>query len=98
MLLTALGIGLLAAYYFGVQAGIWAAAATAGLLIAALVPALKIYAYVALVVGVGALAYLGPKLRRPNSAARWIGAGKTIARKYTDGLFASKDQAARKRR
>jgi hypothetical protein len=81
MLIAAVAVGALAAYYFGLQAGIWAAAAAAALVLAAMVPGLALYAYGVLAVGVGAIAWLGPKLKRPNSAAGFVMLGKEAAKR-----------------
>jgi hypothetical protein len=69
MLIAAALVGLVAAYYFGIQAGIWAAAATAVLVVGTMIPGLALYAYAAMGVGVAALVWLGPKLRRKDTAA-----------------------------
>jgi hypothetical protein len=98
MLLGALGVGLLAAYYFGLQAGIWAAAAAAALLIAAMVPGLSLYAYVVLAIGVAALAFLGPKLRRPSSPAANLGPLLVVARSYLAKLRSGGKPDDRRRR
>jgi hypothetical protein len=90
MILAAIVIGLLTAYYFGVQAGIWAAAGTVALMVAALIPGWATYAYVALGVGVAAIVYTGPKLRRPGSQSGFIGLGREMAKRYTDRLFSNK--------
>jgi hypothetical protein len=93
MLITALGVGLLAAYYFGVQPAIWAAAAAAALSIGTMIPALKLYAYVGLALEVAGLIYLGPKLGKPNSAAGLfaIARGLTLRARDALGLGAKKD-------
>lgn len=76
MLLAALIIGLIAAYYLGFRAGGIAAAAAAGLfIIAALIPGLSIIAYAAVAVGLVALFTIGPKRQRPPEvvrAVRWL--------------------------
>jgi hypothetical protein len=97
MIFAAIGVGLMTAYYFGVQAGIWAAAGTAGLMIAAVVPALKVYAYAVLGVGVAGVAYFGPRMRRPGSPAGVLRFGQDLARRYAGKLFASKPTAPRPR-
>jgi hypothetical protein len=71
MLIAALLVGLLTAYYFGVRPGMMAAGATAALcLMAMIAPHLAIFAYGAIGVGVGAVCIVGPKLRRKGSPAR----------------------------
>jgi len=67
MLVAALGIGLLAAYFLGLRPGAYAALATAVVLIGAqLFPGLAMAAY--LIVGAGAfgLFTFGPRLRKPT--------------------------------
>jgi hypothetical protein len=68
MLLAAILVGLLTAYYLGVRAGIVAAAAAAGLfLIAALVPPIKLIAYALVGVGVAGVCLVGPHHQRPET-------------------------------
>jgi hypothetical protein len=70
MLIAALLVGLLTAYYFGVRQGMAAAGATAVLFLVAMVaPHLAIFAYGAVGVGVGVLCIVGPKLRRKGTPA-----------------------------
>jgi hypothetical protein len=69
MLLSALVVGALALYYFGVRAAAWAAGATLVLCILALVLpgwALAIHAFVA--AGAVALWWIGSKRQRPPDA------------------------------
>jgi hypothetical protein len=68
MLIAALAVGLLTAYYFGLRPGMVAAGATAALLLAALVmPGLRFYAYGVLGAGIVGVCMIGPKLRRPGT-------------------------------
>jgi hypothetical protein len=74
MLVAAIAVGLLATYYFGLRPGVVAAAATAGLLLLALVvPPLSLYAYVAVGLGVAGLVTIGPRVRRKGSPAQLAG-------------------------
>jgi hypothetical protein len=71
MLIAALLVGLLTAYYFGLRPGMAAAGATAGLFLVAMVaPHLAIFAYGAVGVGVGVVCIVGPKLRRKGTPAQ----------------------------
>jgi hypothetical protein len=68
MLIAAILVGLLTAYYLGVRAGGVAAAATAGLcLLAALFPPLKLIAYALVGVGVAGVCLVGPHHQRPET-------------------------------
>jgi hypothetical protein len=71
MLIAAILIGLLTAYYLGVRAGMVAAGAAAGLfLIAALMPPLKLVAYALVGVGVAGVCLVGPHHQRPETKAQ----------------------------
>ena len=71
MLIAALAVGLLTAYYFGVRPGMVAAGATAALFLIALVaPGLALYAYGAVAVGVFGLLWAGPRMRRKGSPSQ----------------------------
>jgi hypothetical protein len=62
MLVAALIVGALTAYYFGLRLGMYAAAATAGALFATLViPGVTWMVYGAIAVTMVGLVYLGPK-------------------------------------
>ncbi len=62
MLVAALVVGVLTAYYFGLRLGMYAAAATAGALFATLVvPGMTWLVYGAVAVTIVGLVYLGPK-------------------------------------
>jgi hypothetical protein len=80
MFIAALLVGLLVAYYFGLRPGLFAAAATAGLFLAAAVmPVVAIYAYVLVGAGVAGVVLLGPKLKRPDALASGTGGLSTRA-------------------
>lgn len=77
MLIAALVVGLLTAYYFGLRPGMLAAGATAALFVVAMVvPAVAVWAYVTVGVGVAGLCWLGPKLRRNTAPARYAGVAR----------------------
>jgi len=62
MLVAALVVGVLTAYYFGLRLGLYAAAATAGALFATLVvPGVTWLVYGAVAVTIVGLVYLGPR-------------------------------------
>lgn len=80
MILAALIIGLLTAYYFGVKAGVSAIVASLGLfLLAAMVPGTKLLAYVLVASGLVAILVVGPRRTPPEDAA-WL-------RRVVDGLW-----------
>jgi hypothetical protein len=85
MLLAALIVGGLTAYWLGLQRGLWAAVATFALLLVALfVPALAQPIHVLLAVGVLAVFIVGSKQQRPADAVRatrWVRAtvGRVVA-------------------
>lgn len=65
MILAALVIGILTAYFFNVRLGVYAAAGSATLLlIAFFVPRYAVPAYAILILGVSALFLIGPRLER----------------------------------
>ena len=71
MILAALFIGLLTAYYFGIRAGSAAAGVTLGLfLLAAIAPGAKLLVYILIGVAVAALFYIGPRTTPPADAAQ----------------------------
>lgn len=67
MLIAALLIGLVTAYYFGTRAGAWAAGAAVALMLAAWIPGLRLYAYLGLGLGIAALVTVAPKVKRKPS-------------------------------
>lgn len=71
MILAALIIGLLTAYYFGIKPGVSAAVASLGLfLLAAIVPGAKLLAYALVASGLVAIFAIGPRRAPPEDAAR----------------------------
>jgi hypothetical protein len=71
MILAALFIGLLTAYYFGIRRGSAAAGVTLGLfLLAAIAPGAKLLVYIVVGAGVLALFYIGPRTTPPEDAAQ----------------------------
>lgn len=83
MLLAALVIGLLTAYYFGVRHGIWAAGVAAGLFfVAAVMPPLKIVAYLLVAAGIVAIYAVGPR-HGPSPASRTaVAQARRLARRF----------------
>jgi len=82
MLIAALVIGLLTAYYFGLKPGGYAAAAAAALFaIAALIPGLAIPIYLVVAIGLIGLFSFGPRVQKPGRKTdflRW--AHRTLKR------------------
>lgn len=79
MLLAVLFVGVLTAYYFGLRAGAWAAAATLALcLVGLFVPRFALPIQVVLAVGVVAIWRIGSKRPRPPDAV--------LAVRYVRGL------------
>jgi hypothetical protein len=76
MLLAALIVGGLTAYWLGLRPGAWAAVATLALLmVASMVPPLAFFIHVALAVGLFAVCVLGARRERPADAVRatrWV--------------------------
>lgn len=71
MILAALFIGLLTAYYFGIKAGSAAAVAAFGLfLLVAFVPGVKLPVYVVIAAGLVALLVAGPRTTPPEDATQ----------------------------
>ena len=69
MLLSALVIGALTAYYFGVRAGVWAAGATFVLCLVALaLPRFALPLYVVLAAGAVVIQQVGSRRPRPHDA------------------------------
>jgi hypothetical protein len=68
MILAALAVGLLTAFYFGPRPGVIAAAATALLcLVAAIIPGAKLLAYAILGAGLVGVCFVGPSRRKPGA-------------------------------
>ena len=76
MLIAALLLGALTAYYFGLRLGLYAAAATAALcLVAMFVPGWSVPIYVLLAIGAVTVIVVGPRRKRPPDvvlAVRWV--------------------------
>ena len=72
MILAALFIGLLTAYYFGIRAGSAAASAALGLfLLAAVAPDAKLLVYGLIAAGVVTLFVVGPRTTPPDDATQF---------------------------
>ncbi len=66
MLIAAVVCGLVTAYYFGLQAGLYAAAIGAGLaLVAIVIPPWAMWAYAILAIGLMGVCLLGPRFGKP---------------------------------
>jgi hypothetical protein len=66
MLIAAIVCGLVTAYYFGVRAGVYAAAAGAALvLVGIVVPPWSKWAYSLLAIGLVGVCLLGPRVGKP---------------------------------
>jgi hypothetical protein len=71
MILAALVVGAVTAFYYGLRPGALAAGVTFGVfLAAAVVPALALWAYLAVGGGVATVLALGPRRADPTHAAR----------------------------
>ena len=67
MLIAALVIGLLTAYYFGLKPAGYAAAGAAALFaLAALIPSLSIPIYLVVAIGLIGLLFFGPRVQKPG--------------------------------
>lgn len=72
MILAALFIGLLTAYYFGIRTGSAAAGAALGLfLLAAVAPAAKLLVYGLIAAAVVAVFVIGPRTTPPDDATQF---------------------------
>lgn len=82
MLLGALLIGLLTAYYLGLEVGITAAIAAAGLfLAAAVIPVLSVPIYLVVAVFIIGVIWLGPRRARAKDAR--VQAVRTALRRWS---------------
>jgi hypothetical protein len=76
MLIAALIVGALTAYYFGLRRGVWAAAATFALLaVAAFVPRMQWPAYLLVAAAAVAVRLIGARRPRPPDAVlavHWV--------------------------
>ncbi len=71
MILAALIIGLLTAYYFGIRAGSTAAVTSLGLfLLVAFMPGVKLLVYSVIASGLVALCFVGPRMTPPDDATQ----------------------------
>lgn len=82
MFVAAIIIGVVCAYYLGVQAGIYGGAATLVLLlIGAAIPSLAMYAYLIVAVGLVGVCLIGPRLEKsPSNTAVMKGARKILGK------------------
>ena len=82
MFIGALIIGVVCAYYLGLQAGILGGAAAAVLLlVAAAIPSLSMYAYGIVAVGIVGVCLIGPRLERsPSNTVVVKGAKKVLGK------------------
>ncbi|HWN71307.1 MAG TPA: hypothetical protein VNM90_26900 [Haliangium sp.] len=71
MILAALFIGLLTAYYFGIRTGSAAAGVALGLfLLVAIVPGAKLLVYGVVALALAAVFYIGPRTTPPEDATQ----------------------------
>jgi hypothetical protein len=82
MFIAAIIIGVVCAYYLGMQAGIYGGAASLVLLlIGAAIPALSMYAYLLVAVGLIGVCIVGPRLERsPSNTTVMKGARKVLGK------------------
>ena len=81
MLIAALLCGLVTAYYFGIKAGTYAAAASAGLfLVAMTIPAWSSWAYALIAVGLIGVCFLGPRFGKPLGKHKAVLAAQSAIR------------------
>jgi hypothetical protein len=99
MLIAALVVGALTAFYFGIKWGVYAAAAALALLAAAMVvPGLTFWAYAAIGLGVIGVVTIGPRRAKPTQAFQaytWVKKGTSEAKKRLARLWGSSDQEKR---
>lgn len=82
MIIAAIAIGLLTAYYFDLRIGIMAAGASlACFAVAFVMPSVALYAYGAVAVGVGAVCVIGPKVQKPSAKTKAMFVARTAIRK-----------------
>ncbi len=82
MLLAALIVGALAAYYLGVRAGVLAAGVSAALFVAAdIVPAVAVWAYLAVGAGVLGICALGPRFQKESHKQRVMSGVRAMAKR-----------------
>jgi hypothetical protein len=82
MLLAALIIGLVTAYYLGFRAGGVAAVISAALfLLAAIIPPLAIPAYAVVGTGVAAVCVVGPRVQKDETRQRFQNEATKLARR-----------------
>jgi hypothetical protein len=101
MLIAAVVVGALTAFYFGIKWGVYAAVASLALLAAAMVvPGLTIWAYAAIGLGIVGIVTVGPKRAKQNQthafqAYTWVRKGTSQAKKTLAKLWGSSDQPKR---
>jgi len=82
MLIAALVIGVLTAYYLGFKPGVLAAGASAILfVIAATVPGCALGAYAVIGVGVLALCTIGPRVQKQSNKQRFMALGRDLLKR-----------------
>jgi hypothetical protein len=82
MLIAALVIGLLFAYYLGFRPGMYAAGASAALFfVATAVPNWALWSYAIVGVGVLAVCTIGPRVQKPSHKQRFMGLGRDLLKR-----------------
>ncbi len=82
MLIAAIVCGLVTAYYFGLQAGLYAAAVGAGLsLVAIVIPPWAMWAYAILAIGLIGVCLLGPRFGNPLGQRKSVMAVRVAIKK-----------------
>jgi hypothetical protein len=77
MIVAALVIGLLTAYYFGVKHGAAAAiAATVGFLASMIIPGTTLYIYAGIALFTSGILFAGPRWGRPSAKTNFLRVGK----------------------
>ncbi len=83
MVVAAIVIGLVIAYYFGVKPGGYAAAVAAGLfVIATVVPPLATPIYVVVALGLIGVLLVGPRVQRPDSSRKYFRLARRTAMRW----------------
>ncbi len=82
MLIAALGVGLLTAYYLGLRVGVIVGGMSAALLLTAMVvPAWAAVAYGIVVLWVTGICLVGPRVQKQSTKERFFSAGRKLAGK-----------------
>jgi hypothetical protein len=92
MIVSAVVLGLLTAYYFGLRAGAWAAGLTAAACVVAMVvPRLELTIHLALAVAAVGIHFFGKRRARPAQSVLAMRAARRAVKSVRERIFGRRD-------